>query len=216
MVNIVTTKEADSKPIKHCSSMVLIGISVYVIIDIILAFLRPDYSWLHNAESDYGRGPYFWLMDINFLLRCFFSLALVRAIFLKFPRSKLIRGASILIVIWAITSGLLAFFADNPYGYPKIGSGSTHLLLAFIAFISILIAMIWFNRLSILPPQNKIVANTLTVIALLSLILLGHAGFNPHSLGGLYERIFLASILAWEVVLAISLSKHEPISNIEK
>ena len=41
----------------------------YVAIDVVLRFLRPAYSLLYNAESDYGRGPWYWLMDFNFLLR---------------------------------------------------------------------------------------------------------------------------------------------------
>ncbi len=44
------------------------GIAVYVAIDVALVFLRPRFSVLHNAESDYGsRGPYAWVMDGNFL-----------------------------------------------------------------------------------------------------------------------------------------------------
>lgn len=178
------------------------GVIVYVVIDVVLAFLRHDYSWLHNAESDYGRGPYFWLMDINFLLRCFLSLALVRAIFIKFADNKLIKQASVLIITWAVASGLLAFFADNPYGYPKLASGSIHLFLAFIAFIAVLLAMIMFNRLVFLTSAVRGNSYALTVIAVISLVLLSHAGFRPHSFGGLYERIFLAVVLVWEVTLA--------------
>jgi Protein of unknown function (DUF998) len=38
------------------------GIVVYVVIDVALVFLRPRFSVLHNAESDYGsRGPENWL-----------------------------------------------------------------------------------------------------------------------------------------------------------
>lgn len=35
----------------------------------------------YKAESDYGRGPRHWVMDLNFLLRCTFSLAIVGALF---------------------------------------------------------------------------------------------------------------------------------------
>jgi hypothetical protein len=42
---------------------------------VLLGFLRPRYSLLYNAESDYGRGPWYWVMDLNFLLRCALSLA---------------------------------------------------------------------------------------------------------------------------------------------
>jgi len=49
---------------------------VYVAIDVALAFLRPGDSLLPNAESDYGVGPWSWLMDVNFLVRCAATLAI--------------------------------------------------------------------------------------------------------------------------------------------
>jgi F0F1-type ATP synthase membrane subunit a len=190
------------------SKLVIWGIVIYVGIDVLLAFLRHDYSSLHNAESDYGRGPYFWLMDINFLLRCGLSLALVKAIWTAFPKNNPIKKASYWLIAWAIASGLLAFFADNPYGYPKLKSGSVHLLLAFIVFISSLVGMIlltrrfrgvqtWHNITGLLAG--------ITVLAIVALILMGHAGIRPHTLGGLYERVCLGSVLLWEAVVAIKI-----------
>ncbi|HEV2259422.1 MAG TPA: DUF998 domain-containing protein, partial [Streptosporangiaceae bacterium] len=49
-------------------------------IDVLLAFLRPGYSLIYNAESDYGRGSWYWVMDLNFLLRCALSLVLATAL----------------------------------------------------------------------------------------------------------------------------------------
>ncbi|MGH7240448.1 MAG: DUF998 domain-containing protein [Candidatus Saccharimonadales bacterium] len=187
MANKVTTKVAKRNTGQSWGSLTLLGIFIYVVIDVVLIFLRPDYNWLHNAESDYGRGPYFWLMDINFIVRCLLSLALAKAIFSRFPGVKSIRQAGAGLVVWAIASGLLAFFADNPYSYPKLASGKVHVLLAVIAFLAVIVAMIAFSRLAPLlelkPLAGKIVI-LLTGIAVISLLLLGHAGFRPHSFGG--------------------------------
>src|ERR1700722_12167850 len=61
--------------------LALAGVAAYAAIDVALAFLRPDYSLLYNAESDYGHGgPWAWLMDLNFLLRCALSLAAAGAL----------------------------------------------------------------------------------------------------------------------------------------
>lgn len=210
-MTLMASKSTDLKNMRNTqiwSKLTILGIVMYVCIDVVLTFLRPDYSWLHNAESDYGRGPYSWLMDINFILRCLLSLALVRALLLNFPKNRRIKHASFWITLWAVASGLLAFFADNPYGYPKLRSGSIHLLLAFIVFIAALIAMILFCRLTSVMRLSRVTAYCilgLTAMAFVSLILLGHAGIRPHSFGGVYERIFLASVLAWEATLALSL-----------
>jgi len=49
----------------------LIGVVLYAAIDTALVFLRPEFSILRNAESDYGsRGAWAWLMDLKFVLRC--------------------------------------------------------------------------------------------------------------------------------------------------
>jgi hypothetical membrane protein len=209
MVNQIVARARKQNTVQIWSLATALGVVIYVAIDIVLAFLRPDYSWLHNAESDYGRGPYFWLMDINFLLRCLLSLALVKVLLINFPKNKLIKRASFWLILWAVMSGLLAFFADNPYGYPKLQSGSIHLLIAFIAFFAALVTMVLFNRLkSVMRLSHTTIRCliALTVIAFVSIVLLGHSGFRPHSFGGLYERVFLLSVLVWEVVLALSIN----------
>jgi hypothetical membrane protein len=188
----------------------LLCVLAYVAIDIALTLLRPDYSSLHNAESDFGRGPYFWLMDINFVLRCVLTLALARALRISFPKNSPVRRVAGWLVVWGVASGLLAFFADNPYGYPRLRSGSVHLLLAFVAFIAVLVAMVWASRLAHMMGLRPVARHSLlvlTVVAILSTLLLGHAHIGPQGLGGLYERIFLASVLAWEAVLANSLQQ---------
>jgi len=211
MVNTISTKNIDWKSVKVWANITVIGIVIYIVIDVILAFLRTDYSLLRNAESDYGRGPYFWLMDINFLLRCLFSLTLSKTLVMAFPKNRSIKNSSYWLIGWAIGSGLLAFFSDNPHGYQRLRSGSTHVLVAFIAFIAIVVAMVLISHLIYkMKPESKttILLISLCVVAILSLLLLGHTHrvLYRHSLGGLYERIFLASVLIWEATLALMVS----------
>lgn len=197
-------------------AITIVGVIAYVIIDIVLTFLRPDYNWLHNAESDYGRGPYFWLMDINFLLRCLLTLALAKALLINYPKNKSIKQTTFWLILWAVMSGLLVFFADNPYGYPKLRSGPAHLLIAFVAFTAALIAMILFSRAASaikMKRVNSYLLIGLTFAAVVSFFLIGHAGFRPNSLGGLYERIFLASVLVWETVLARFILTENKLTN---
>ncbi len=184
---------------------VIVGIIVYVAIDILLAFLRPDYSLLHNAESDYGRGPYFWVMDINFLLRCAFSLALIKTVWVIFPSDSKIKRGSYWLVAWAIASGLLAFFADNPYGYPHLRSSSVHAALAVVAFIGVLVGMALVSKqLRSMQGWRKTAGLLMgiTMLAIISLVLMKLTGFYPHKDGGLFERIFLGLVLVWEGVIA--------------
>src|SRR5579863_773064 len=113
----------------------VVGVALYVVIDVALVFLRPRFSVLHSAESDYGsRGRYAWVMDVNFVLRGLLSLALAGALLLELPQRRALRVGSGLIALWGLASALLAFFPDDPAGTPLERSGRIHLALAAVAF----------------------------------------------------------------------------------
>ncbi|HKI16994.1 MAG TPA: DUF998 domain-containing protein [Isosphaeraceae bacterium] len=185
---------------------VVAGIVVYIGVDVLLKFLRPEYSLVHNAESDYGRGPYFWVMDLNFLLRCAFSVALTGAIGLSTQMDARWRRGRELLLVWAIGSGLLAFFADDVEGTPQRGSGAVHLVLALIAFTAVTIGTVLASLHFREDLQWRSISTTLLVIScvgVLALLLLGHSAGKVHSDGGLFERIFLGVELLWMAVAAI-------------
>jgi hypothetical membrane protein len=183
----------------------LAGVIVYVGIDVLLRFLRPDYSLLHNAESDYGRGPWYWVMDVNFLLRCALSLAIAAALSWLAGSGAGARGGLILLVVWAVCSGLLAFFADDVEGQPVHGSGIVHLALAFIAFTCVTIGTILISVSLRADPAWRSAGGVLLAVSLAGaavFLLLGAAAGHKHAPGGLYERIFLGLELLWIALAA--------------
>ena len=195
---------------------VLAGVIVYIGIDVLLAFLRPGYSLMYNAESDYGRGPWFWVMDANFLLRCAFSLALVAALAQVIRPGARARAGLTLLTVWAACSGLLAFFADDPEGQPVRGSGIVHLLLAFIAFTCVTIGTIALSGSLRSEPAWRRAAALLLPVSLAgaaAFLLLGAAAGHRHVPGGLYERIFLGLQLLWIALAAgCTAAKRPPAS----
>jgi hypothetical membrane protein len=196
---------------KPLAQFTLVGVVVYVAIDVLLAFLRPSYSLIYNAESDYGRGPWFWVMDINFLLRCALSLALAAALYRVLRPEGRTRGGLYLLVTWAISSGLLAFFADDIEGTPQHGSGIVHLVLAFIAFTAITIGAVMLSASMMSDPAWRPVAPVMlgiSIAGVLAYLLLGTATKHHHAPGGLYERIFLGLELLWMVVAAITITRR--------
>ena len=204
--------------VRPLARLTLAGVALYVAIDVLLAFLRPGYSLIYNAESDYGRGPWFWVMDLNFLLRCALSLAIAGALYRVVRLDGRARAGLALLVTWAVCSGLLAFFADDPEGTPQHGSGVVHLVLAFIAFTAIAIGtilisanLIWASPLS--DPAWRPAARVLLAISVtgaLAYLLLGRALKHHHAPGGLYERIFLGLVLLWIVIAAIAAARRTP------
>lgn len=186
------------------------GVVIYLAIDILLAFLRPDLSLLHRAESDYGVGPYSWLMDINFLVRGALSLALVAALLrLAGGTGRLRLGAGFL-AVWGIGSALLAFFPDNPPGTKVSAAGVIHLDVALLAFLCAVVGTIVLSiGLRHFPPWRALAGFLLVVAvaAIIPLALLGHSHFRAHSLDGLYERIFLGLELLWILIVGIAVRR---------
>ena len=191
----------------------LAGVIVYVGIDVLLRFLRPHYSLVYNAESDYGRGPWYWVMDLNFLLRCAFSLAIAGALARVTRPDARPRGGLALLIAWAVCSGLLAFFADDLEGQHVHGSGIVHLALATIAFLCVAIGTVLISVSLRSDPAWHPAGTVLLAVSLAgaaAFLLLG-AGFgHKHGPGGLYERIFLGLELLWIALTAGYIAAGRP------
>ena len=191
--------------VRTLALLVIGGIVGYVAVDVLLRFLRPEYSLIYNAESDYGRGPWYWVMDLNFLLRCALSLAACLALRRSAGPDPGVRGGEYLLATWAVCSGLLAFFADNPEGTPTTASGIVHLVLAFIAFACVVIGTILISAGLRSDPAWRPAAGVLLAVALAgaaAFLLLGTVHGRQHAPGGLYERIFLGLELLWIALAA--------------
>jgi hypothetical membrane protein len=193
--------------------LALTGVLVYVAIDVLLAFLRPHYSLIYNAESDYGRGPWSWVMDLNFLLRCALSLAAAGALAKTIRPDARPRAGLTLLVVWAVCSGLLAFFPDDLEGQRLHGSGVVHLALAFIAFCCVTIATIVISAILRGDQAWQPAGTVLLVVSLAgaaAFLLLGSATGHKHAPGGLYERIFLGLELLWIALAASRIAARPP------
>jgi hypothetical membrane protein len=190
---------------RSLAAFTIAGVIGYVVVDVLLKFLRPGYSLLHNAESDYGRGPWFWVMDLNFLLRCALTLMLALALTRAARPEPRLTGGLWLLTVWAAGSGLLAFFADDVEGQPVHASGAVHLALAFVAFCAVAVGTILASVALRSDPGWGRTGSALLAISVLgaaAFLLLASAAGHKHAPGGLYERIFLGLQLLWIAVAA--------------
>lgn len=208
-----TRKKVDmdaSRPTEHrgvegqaatAARLALAGVVVYVAIDVALVLLRPQFSVLHSAESDYGSpGAWAWLMDLNFLLRCALSLAAVRVITIAGGTCRLMRVTAALLVIWALASGLLAFLPDAPAGTTPTHAGAIHLAVALVSFLAVTVAILVGTRALAAQPRWRHLALPMAACAaaaLVALIALFIVGLGAQSPGGLAEKAFLGLVLLW-------------------
>ncbi|MFZ0217663.1 MAG: DUF998 domain-containing protein, partial [Candidatus Dormiibacterota bacterium] len=171
---------------------------------------------LRNAESDYGNGPYSWLMDVNFEIRFFLSVAVAAAIWNALRPRGAGRAGLILLLIWAVGSAVLGFFRDDLPGGPLTRHGEVHLAAAAIAFaaclLGTLLLLLDFRRHALMRPSRLLLASV-WALGLLSLIALLRAGFGPGSLGGLFERVFIAAQLAWFAIVSARIITTRPVGS---
>ena len=127
-------------------------------------------------------------------------------------KSSRLRVGLSLLAVWAVTSGLLAFFPDDPVGTVTRGAAKVHLALAGIAFVAVAVGARMTTRSLRRDPRWRPVLIPLAALsygAFIPIVLLGHSHLRPHSLGGLFEKLFLGVELAWFLVAAVWIASLE-------
>jgi hypothetical protein len=197
---------------------VILGIVLYVVLDVVVQLLPPHYSPISQAESDLAVGEFGFIMTINFLIRGVLSLLFIYAFlrtldYAKVARSQF-RTGTYLLGAWAVGAILLAVFPTDVPATPVSWHGAIHLLLAIIAFIGGAFGTLAISqRLS----QNgefqrlKRIALPLSMVVVALLVVDLGLFFFVHlnsRVGGLTERLFLSSVLLWIGVVSAYLATH--------
>ncbi len=182
------------------------GIGLYLALSVLLYRLRTDVSLLYDSEGDYGVGGWSRLMDIAYLFRGGLSAAVVLAFARALPpRARSDTGAALL-WIWAVCSALLAFFPADLEGRPETAAGGVHLILSLAAFLAAPIGQLLLGWRLGADPMWRPLRPLLVVLPLAAsgaFVLLMRTRFAPHSLDGLWERVFLGLVLAWLLTVAL-------------
>ena len=203
---------ADARRKQPGSELALVtisGIVVYVVIDVIAQLLPPHYNAITQPESDLAIGPYGFLMTINFAIRGLLSLALLIGLTRTLSKEGRSEFGRVLLSIWTVGAFLLALFPTDLAGQKPTLHGLIHLLVAFIAFVSVAIGELLLSLRFAADERWQTVRNPTVTIAFVTLIALFllffgiFAGLN--GIGGLLERVFLGLSLLWILVVALHL-----------
>lgn len=200
-------------------SVALAGVLLYVVLDIVVQSLPPHYSPLSQAESDLAVGPYGYIMTVNFLNRGILSLeflfALLGSLSLKGADLSKFRTAKYLFGTWAVGAILLAVFPTDVPATPISWHGAIHLVVAILAFLGGAFGVLSFSlnmtgtaaleRLRHVALPIGVLSVVLCLVDLLD-------GFITRRIdarfGGLFERLFLGSVLLWIVVVSVYMLRH--------
>jgi hypothetical protein len=187
----------------------MIGVVLYVVVDVVLQLLPPYYNPISEAESNLAVGPFGWIMNLNFLARAALSGCAIAALVRVGVPTRLRNVGLLLFGFAGLCSAALAFFATDvaPAGEHGVETttptGAIHLALATGGFVAALVAFslltVWMRRIPELRSGYRL-ALVFLLIAVVGILSLGAAiVFVPEVLG-LAERICLAGILGWAFV----------------
>jgi MFS family permease len=209
----VTEDSTQSQRARYLFAEAIVGIFLYVILDIVAQSLPPHYNPVSQAESDLAVGPYGYVMTLNFINRgilssCFLFGILLTVYSTDTANPRLQRGAYAF-AVWSVGALLLAAFPTDVPATPVSWHGAIHLLVAIAAFLGgafgalyISLGMVGSSPVA----RARGVALPLAVLSvLLCLIELFGAFVAPNffaNYGGLVERVFLGSVLLWVGVVS--------------
>ncbi len=189
----------------------VVGIGVYVVLDVVAQLLPPHYSPIRQAESDLAVGPYGWIMGFNFVIRFLLSFAFVFGLARAWPNDRpRPRLGLTLVALWGVGALILAFSPTDVSG-PATVHGTIHLVTAELAFLFVAVGSLAVSyAMPEVPPWGAIrpYARALAVLTAVALVVLFVGTGLPRvdrDAFGLLERIFLGSALLWMLVVSLLL-----------
>jgi Protein of unknown function (DUF998) len=213
----------EGSKVRRRYKVALIGVVLYVVLDAAAQLLPPHYSPISQAESDLAVGPFGYIMTLNFLNRGFLSLeflfAFMGTVRLTGGSVSRFRGGFFLLGIWSVGALLLAVFPTDVPATPVSWHGAIHLIVAVLAFLGgafgALAISLRMARIPILQRVRRFALPIGIIAVLLCLLELLGPFLVPHlvsSFGGLFERLFLGSVLLWMSAISVFMLRDRTLS----
>jgi hypothetical membrane protein len=201
---------------RRLATAAMVGVVLYIAVDVVLQFLPPHYNPISEAESNLAVGPFGWIMNLNFLARAALSVCAIAALARVGERTALRTTGLVLFGVAGLCSGALAFFATDvaPAGEHGVGittvTGGIHLALATGGFVAALVGFtlltLWMRGTPDLRSGYRPALVFLTVAAV-GIVSLGATIVVAPTLLGLAERVCLAGILGWAFVASAAVRR---------
>jgi hypothetical membrane protein len=193
---------------RAAAAVAMIGVVIYVVVDVVLQFLPPHYSAISQAESDLAVGPFGWIMSINFFGRGVTCAALIVAITRTCRPTRTRTVGVALLGVAGFCSALIAFFPTDIPAHPGVAPSTVHGIVHVAGATSgFVLALAAFWILTLWMPGRSRLADAFLRVATVGLVLLGVSIAAVPTVLGLTERICLVGILGWVFVVARALRR---------
>jgi hypothetical protein len=201
---------------RRLATAAMIGVVLYVVVDVVLQLLPPHYNPISEAESNLAVGPFGWIMNLNFLARAALSGCAIAALVRVGVPTRLRNVGLLLFGFAGFCSAALAFFATDvaPAGEHGVGTttitGAIHLALATGGFVAALAAFVlltlWMRNIAELRSGYR-QARFFLFVAVVGILGLSATILFAPQLLGLAERVCLVGILGWAFVASAAVRR---------
>lgn len=198
------------KQVANIATIATTTIAYFALIIVALHFLRPDYDPIALPTSFYAVGPYAFLMTSAFFSMSLASFALVIGLYLGTTRQARSRAGLGLLTIWAVGVLIAMTF---PIGLPGAGPtipGTIHRINGPLVFFCVTIGAIlvsWRFKQDENWSSLHRVALVLSLVMLAAFIGTAVGAATESGLAGLAQRIDLAALVAWMLLVAARLRR---------
>src|SRR5215203_2634998 len=190
------------------ATVAIVGVAYFVVIIVVLHFLRADLNPIRRPTSEYAVGPYGFLMTSAFFSMSLASFALVIGLHQGISQRARSQVGLGLLGIWGVGVLIAMTFPIDVEGAPQTISGTIHGINGRLAFLSLTAGAIMVSRRFKQDERWRPFHRTAVLLSLVMLAafiatfvnLATGAGF-----AGLGQRIFLAAFATWFFLTATRL-----------
>ncbi len=206
-----------SKQVARIAAVTLVGIAYFALIIVALHFLRPDLDPISQPTSQYAAGPYGFLMTSAFLSLSLASFALAFGLARALPQPARSRSGLALLGLWAVGVLIAMIFPLNEVGAAETVSSTIHRAAGPLTFISLtagvmLVSWRFKHSDEWRPLYQPALILSLVIVAAFVATFLTLGLFPESGIGGLSQRILLATVVTWFLLTAVRLRTLHQIS----
>jgi hypothetical membrane protein len=189
---------------------VIVGIVLFVLLEVIVQLLPPHYNPISQSESDLAVGSYGFLMDLGFAIGGLLTLIFVAAFTRVIPKQGQSRSGLILLGVAAICKLIIAFVATDLTSPPQTIHGTIHAIVALVSFFCGALGVLLLSRslrhVSNVSPSPRFLVGLAIVTLVWSVLVIVTVVVSARiGVWGLLERIATGLYLLWVLIVSLGL-----------
>ena len=198
--NVVVDRRRFSRETRRLALAGILGPPVFVIVFLVLGFIKPGYDPVVRFVSEGSIGELGWIQIVNFLVFGATLLVFSLALWQGFGARLSGRIGSVLIGIVGVGVVAAGVFAADPDSQIVTTHGALHEAVSLMAFLGLALACFFFARRfwnDVRFAVYSIATGALIPVTFLSIDAIGKPG--------LVQRVMIIVVWTWLTILALRL-----------